>query len=150
MIRSFDELSLGELYAVLKLRQDVFIVEQECYYPDIDDADFSAVHMLVRDQQSLVGYQRFFAPGVQGDEAVIGRIIVAEAARGTGLGYELVRRGIAYCCSQWASNIRIAAQSHLQDFYRRNGFETISEPRLVDGIPHVDMLWQRGANQLPS
>lgn len=140
--RRFHELTLAELYALLKLRQDVFIVEQQCYYEDLDDIDQKALHILALDEdRALVGYARILAPGVIYTEASIGRIIVAETARGSGLGGELVRRAIEYCLDTYAgSGVRIAAQAHLQSFYQRHGFETVSEPRDVDGILHVEMV----------
>jgi ElaA protein len=144
LTKPFAELTLKELYAVLKLRQDVFIVEQECYYADIDSADDAAMHMLVvGSNEQLVAYLRLFEPGVRCNEASIGRIIVSPIARGVGLGKRLVEQGIGYCRSAFAdAGIRIEAQAHLQNFYGDCGFETVSEPRMVDGIPHVDMLWR--------
>ena len=144
LTKPFAELTLKQLYEVLKLRQDVFIVEQECCYDDIDSADDAAVHMLVvGSDEQLVAYLRLFEPGVRCDEASIGRIIVSRAARGVGLGKRLVEQGIDYCQSAFPNaGIRIEAQAHLQKFYADCGFETVSESRLVDGIPHVDMLWR--------
>lgn len=147
-LREFSQLTLDELYELLRLRQEIFVVEQECYYQDLDGLDQKSIHMLVTDGDRLIGYQRFFAPGVEAEEAVIGRIIVAMSARGQGFGFELVRRGIDYCRTTYPdAGIRIAAQAHLQDFYGRNGFHPVSEPRDVDGIPHVDMLWSDGSHQ---
>lgn len=141
-LREFNQLTLDELYELLRLRQEIFVVEQECYYQDLDGLDQRSVHMLVLDGDALVGYQRIFAPGVEADESVIGRIIVAASARGQGFGFELVRRGIDHCRTTYPeAGIRISAQAHLQDFYSRNGFYTVSQPKDVDGIPHVDMLW---------
>lgn len=144
LTKSFAELTLEELYAVLKLRQDVFIVEQECCYDDIDSADEAAVHMLVvGSDEQLVAYLRLFEPGVRCAEASIGRIIVSLTARGAGLGKRLVEQGIGYCRSAFPdAGIRIEAQAHLQEFYGDCSFETVSEPRMVDGILHVDMLWR--------
>ena len=144
LTKPFAELTLKQLYEVLKLRQDVFIVEQECCYDDIDSADDAAVHMLVvGSDEQLVAYLRLFEPGVRCNEASIGRIIVSLTARGVGLGKRLVEQGIDYCQSAFPNaGIRIEAQAHLQKFYADCGFETVSESRLVDGIPHVDMLWR--------
>ena len=145
--KQFNELTLDELYAVLKLRQDVFVIEQTCCYEDLDNADQTATHLLVQDAaRSLVAYQRVFEPGLRYDEASIGRIIVAESARSAGLGGEVVRQGIAHCRERFPnSGIRIEAQAHLGKFYGRHGFESVSDdPYDVDGIPHIDMVY-RGA-----
>lgn len=140
-IREFDQLTLPELYDIIRLRQDVFIVEQQCCYQDLDGEDQRATHMMARTLGGeLAGYQRIFAPGTVGEEPVIGRIIVAASARGTGFGSALVRRGIEFVRERHpGTTIRIAAQAHLQQFYIGLGFERISEPYPVDGIPHVDM-----------
>ena len=140
--REFSQLPLDELYEIIRLRQDVFIVEQQCCYQDLDNEDQRAIHMLVRGTDgALVGYQRIFLPGVLREEAILGRIIVAAAARGTGLGRTLVRRGIDFVREhQSNASIRIAAQAHLQQFYAGSGFVLISEAHPVDGIPHVDMI----------
>lgn len=140
--REFHELTLEELYDIIRLRQDVFVVEQQCCYQDLDGEDQQATHLMARAVDGrLIGYQRIFAPGVLADEPIIGRIIVAGSARGTGFGAELVKRGIALVHQRHpGTTIRIAAQAHLQQFYGRLGFATISETYPVDNIPHVDML----------
>ncbi len=140
--REFNQLAIGELYEIIRLRQDVFIVEQQCCYQDLDDEDQRAIHMLARGRDGcLAGYQRIFLPGVLREEAMLGRIIVAPASRGTGLGRTLVRRGIDFVREhQPNAIIRIAAQAHLERFYAQSGFVLISEAYPVDGIPHVDMI----------
>lgn len=145
-LREFAELTREELYALLRLRQDVFVVEQQCCYADIDGFDQQAVHMLIFDPpETLVGYQRLFAPGIWCDEAAISRIIIAESHRASGLGVEMVRRGVQWCLREHPeAGIRIGAQAHLENFYGRNGFTVAGNERVVDGIPHVDMLY-RGA-----
>ena len=138
----FGQLTTDELYEIVQLRQEVFIVEQQCCYVDLDGEDQRAIHMLARGiDGTLAGYQRIFLPGVLGDEAILGRIIVAATARGMGLGKLIVRRGIDFVRER-APNaiIRIAAQAHLQQFYAQSGFTTISEAYPVDGIPHLDMI----------
>ncbi len=143
-IAAWHDLSADDVHDLLKLRQDVFIVEQRCCYADIDGADRDAWHLLLRDaDQELLACARLFEPSRQADEAVIGRVIVAAAARSRGLGEQLVGRAVAWCRQRFPdAGIRIAAQAHLQDFYARCGFAPAGHARDVDGIPHIDMLWQ--------
>ncbi len=141
---SFDELDNHALYAALRLRQEVFAVEQASIYVDPDNLDQQAVHMLAWDGDQLVGYQRFLPPGLQEVESTIGRVIVAESARGTGLGKELVRRGIEHNIAAWPdADIRIHAQAHLDGFYGAFGFVAQGEVYDLDGIPHVEMVYPR-------
>ena len=138
----FEGLDTGRLYTLLKLRQDVFIIEQECLYLDLDDRDQSALHMLCWRGDELLAYQRCLPPGASYPESSIGRIVVAPAGRGLQLGRELVRRGIELNLQQWPGHvIRIGAQAHLQDFYTSMGFEVEGEEYIEDGIPHIEMLY---------
>ncbi|TGD72610.1 GNAT family N-acetyltransferase [Mangrovimicrobium sediminis] len=142
---NFEELDNRALYAALRLRQVVFAVEQTSIYLDLDDLDQAAVHMLVLDGEQLLAYQRCLPPGLQEVESTLGRIVVDQAARGTGLGTELVERGIAHNLATWPeSNIRIHAQAHLERFYGGLGFVTEGEPYDLDGIPHLEMVYFRG------
>lgn len=140
----YAALSTDDVYAILQLRQDVFVVEQECCYADIDGFDNRATHMLISETGgALIGCQRVFAPGIWCDEAAISRILIARNHRGSGLGEQLVRRGVDYCCERYpGAGIRIGAQAHLESFYGRNGFHSAGNARDVDGIPHIDMLWR--------
>lgn len=139
----FNELSLRELYLMLQLRQDVFVIEQDCIYRDMDDADQRCQHMLAfseEDDASLVAYLRVLPPGMRAAEPIIGRIIVATAARGNGIGARLVRRGIEFCREQHpGQTIRILAQAQLEGFYRQFGFEVLSDPYMEEGLLHIDM-----------
>lgn len=144
-----DELAAAELYDVLRLRSEVFVVEQQCLYQDIDGADLSehAVHLLAHDADSLIAYARLLfgtnalshsAPSTP--QARIGRVIVAGRARGRGLARDLVRRALTECGERWPGRVvALSAQAHLVDFYASMGFEALSEPYDEDGIPHVDM-----------
>lgn len=140
-LTTFERLTVRQLYAVLKLRQDVFVVEQQCAYPDMDDCDQQAVHLLATDDAGrLVACARLFAPGVRFPEASIGRVIVAESGRGTGTGHELMTRSVAICRRDYGNvDIRIDAQAHLQTFYEQHQFVVCSQPHMVDGILHVTM-----------
>jgi ElaA protein len=134
--RSFAELTAGELYAIIALREQVFVVEQRCAYLDADGHDTHARHVWAARGGVPLAYLRVLPPGAKFAEASIGRVVVAPSARGTGLGRELMRRGIAICDGP----IRIGAQAHLERFYRELGFETVSGPYDEDGIPHIEML----------
>jgi len=141
--RSFAELTIFELYAIVTLRERVFIVEQRCAYLDADGLDPRSRHLWATDGEAehaaLRAYLRIVPAGAKFAELSIGRVITAPEARGTGLGRELMRRGIAAC---GAVPIRIGAQAHLERFYRELGFVVASAPYDEDGIPHVDMLRQ--------
>ncbi len=137
----FDELDTAQLYQLLKLRQDVFILEQECFYLDLDDKDQASRHMLCRRDGELLAYQRCLPPGASYAESSIGRIVVSPAGRGMQLGRELVQRGIDHNQQRWPGHpIRIGAQAHLEGFYASLGFETMGEPYMEDGILHVEMV----------
>ena len=134
--RSFDELSARELYAITQLRERVFVVEQACVYLDADGADLVSRHLWAEAGGELHAYLRLVPAGVKFPEVSIGRVIVAPAARGTGLGKELMERGIA---AANGAPIRIGAQAHLEKFYGELGFVRASELYDEDGIPHVEM-----------
>ena len=138
---SFDELSKLELYEILKLRQEVFAVEQTSIYLDVDGLDQQSIHIACWEDQHLMAYQRCLPPGLQEKESTLGRIVVAPAARGRSLGRELVERGIAHNLQRWpGTNIRIHAQAHLEKFYSELGFVTDSDVYQLDGIPHLEMV----------
>jgi len=134
--RSFAELTAGELYAIVALRERIFVVEQRCAYLDADGYDLGARHLWAARDGRPVAYLRVLAPGAKFAEASIGRVVVDASERGTGLGRELMRRGIAMC----AGSIRIGAQAYLERFYSDLGFEIASAPYDEDGIPHVEMI----------
>lgn len=137
----FGELSAAELYRILQLRTEVFVVEQACAYLDPDGMDAAAWHCRYTEGGRLLAYQRCLPPGSAFDESSIGRIVVAPARRGTGLGRELVTRGIAFNQRHWPGHaIRIGAQSHLAAFYASLGFISEDDHYLEDGIEHVHMV----------
>jgi ElaA protein len=137
----FSELSAAEIYEVLQLRAEVFVVEQECPYLDPDGMDAPALHCRYTEDGRLLAYQRCLPPGTAFDESSIGRIVVAASQRGSGLGRELVTRGIAFNRRNWPEHaIRIGAQSHLAAFYASLGFISEDDHYLEDGIEHVHMV----------
>jgi len=135
--RSFAELAVSELYAITVLRERVFIVEQACAYLDADGFDPVSRHLWGEADGRIHAYLRIVPAGAKFDEISIGRVITAPEARGTGLGRELMKRGIEAC---GAVAIRIGAQAHLERFYGELGFVRASAPYDEDGIPHLEML----------
>lgn len=137
----FAALTTAELYEVLQLRTEVFVMEQAGIYQDMDGADHAAVHVLGTAGGKLMAYARCFPAGLKFAEASIGRVITRESVRGTGLGHELMRQAIACVVAQWgAQPLRIGAQARLEKFYLQHGFAKTGDPYIEDGIPHVEML----------
>ena len=141
----FNDLSPADLYQVLAQRQQVFILEQACLYPDIDGLDPLAHHLLgwrtVDGQRQLVAYLRVLGPGVKYDEMSLGRVITTQAARGSGAGRALLAHGIGCAEALYPGHrIRIGAQQYLEKFYQGFGFATVTAPYDEDGIQHIDML----------
>ncbi|MFC3123305.1 GNAT family N-acetyltransferase [Agaribacter flavus] len=142
LVLSFSELSINQLYAVLRLRSEVFVVEQNCVYQDIDNRDLDAMHVLFVDNNGvLLAYARLLPADLTYSTPSIGRIIVAPQARGNNLGKQLVTFCVKTCERLWANqDIKIGAQCYLENFYNSFGFLRVSEDYLEDGIPHLDML----------
>ena len=140
-IKSFEELTTAELYAILHLRSEVFVIEQNCAYQDLDYSDQKALHLMGTDDNGvLLAYTRIFGPGIKYTEASIGRVVTSPLARGKGAGRELMERSIAELQQHYGKiPIKIGAQQYLQKFYGALGFEQTSEMYLEDGIPHIEM-----------
>lgn len=140
----FDELSTKDLYRILQVRAEIFIVEQDCVYQDVDGFDQQALHVMGQipsgDEAQLVCYTRLLPPGAKYEGASIGRVVTKKSARGGGVGKVLMLNSLAFCKEQWPDTaITISAQQYLQKFYTGLGFETLSEPYDEDGIPHIRM-----------
>ncbi|HAS62124.1 MAG TPA: GNAT family N-acetyltransferase [Vibrio sp.] len=139
----FTQLTNIELYQLLKLRVDVFVVEQTCPYPELDGNDmFDGVyHLLGYQGETLVACARLLKKGITYPCASIGRVATLQTARGGGLGHKLLNQAINECDRLWpGESIEIGAQEHLTAFYQQHGFIQTSEMYLEDGIPHIDML----------
>lgn len=138
---AFDRIDTPTLYGLLRLRSEVFVVEQQCVFQDMDNTDQLALHLLGHDgQDRLSAYARCFGPGVKYAEASIGRVVTAAHARGSGVGHVLMREAVARVTAHWgAPAIRIGAQARLQAFYEQHGFRVDGEPYIEDGIPHIEM-----------
>jgi ElaA protein len=142
-VKHFKALNIDELYEILKLRIDVFVVEQTCFYPDLDEIDRhqETLHLFCYQQGKIAGYLRILAKGQSYDDYIsIGRVIIAKHARGSGLGHQLMTKAVDVCKQYFPEQaIKISAQEHLEDFYIQHGFERISEMYLEDNIPHIAM-----------
>ncbi|MDN2662063.1 GNAT family N-acetyltransferase [Psychromonas sp. 14N.309.X.WAT.B.A12] len=138
----FSELSAQRLYQILKLRQDVFVLEQTCLYADLDELDQQSAHisLINEEDDSLLAYCRVLPAGVIYDDVAIGRVVVNQQARNKGIAKKLIEKTITFIETEMqASAITISAQSHLQRFYESLGFLVISEPYDEDGIEHITM-----------
>ena len=139
-IKRFDELTLDELYNILQLRNEVFIVEQNCVYKDLDGKDRSAWHLMAVENDRLVAYTRILPPGVSYNDPAIGRVVTSSLKRRSGLGRELMKRSIEACRIFFGkTSITLSAQVYLQSFYESFGFMPVGEEYLDDGIPHIKM-----------
>ncbi|MDE0811665.1 MAG: GNAT family N-acetyltransferase [Alphaproteobacteria bacterium] len=136
------DMAAGLLLEILHLRQDVFILEQQCFYPDIDGLDPIAHHLVGRDDSGIiVAYCRVFAPGDYYSEPAVGRVLVGRSARGVGIARAMMEEANRYCAEKFATNkLRLNAQEHLQSFYESLGYGHVRGPYDEDGIPHVEML----------
>lgn len=141
-IKTYQELSRDELYALLQLRAEVFVVEQDCVYQDLDGKDNKALHVLGYKENKLVAYTRIFPPGAYFEDASIGRVVVQQKERMHKYGYELMDVSTATVLERFdVSKIKISAQVYLKKFYNTLGFIEVGEGYLEDGIPHIGMLF---------
>lgn len=139
-IKPFKALSLDELYNLLELRSEVFIVEQNCVYQDIDGKDRKAIHLIGEFEGETVAYCRLFKAGDYFDESSIGRVIVKEKYRDRKWGHDLIREAVKAIKNDFGEDrITISAQLYLKKFYENHGFSQTSEEYLEDGIPHIEM-----------
>lgn len=141
----FDDIPRNDWYEVLRQRQDVFILEQTCLYPDIDGHDPDSHHLMawreIDGKRTLVAYLRCLPPGLKYDEMSLGRVLTTRAARGSGIGRELLAKAIPLAEALHPGHrFRIGAQAHLEKFYAGFGFKTVTEPYDEDGIMHIDMV----------
>ncbi|MCR8747077.1 GNAT family N-acetyltransferase [Romboutsia lituseburensis] len=142
-IKSFEELKNKELYKILNLRSEVFVVEQECLFNDCDGSDENCYHLYLEENDEILAYLRIVEKGISYDEISIGRVVVSKDARGRGIARKLMLKGIEFIEKELNDNeIRISAQEYLVDFYKSLGFEEVSEVYLEDNILHVEMLYK--------
>ncbi len=139
--KTFKQLSSDELYAILQLRSEVFVVEQDCVYQDLDFKDQKALHVMGYKNKTLVAYTRIFKPGDYFEHASIGRVIVKETERHHKYGYDIMMASIDAVKNYFnVTTIKISAQIYLERFYNNLGFKRVGEGYLEDGIPHIEMI----------
>ena len=140
-IKKFNELSLNELYQILQLRSEVFVVEQDCVYQDIDGKDDKALHIIGEVNGEIVAYTRCFDKGFYFEEAAIGRVVVKDNQRKSGYGHQIMKASIEAIKDHFGTEkIKLSAQQYLIKFYESHGFTSIGEGYLEDGIPHIAMV----------
>lgn len=140
IVKSFRELTTEELYQLLALRSEVFVVEQDCVYQDVDGKDQEALHLMLFDEKVLVAYARIFPAGAYFDKASAGRVVVKSTYRGKKLGVALMKAVINTVKERYnTSEISLSAQTYLKKFYTDLGFQAVGAEYLEDGIPHILM-----------
>jgi ElaA protein len=145
--KQFSELTLNELYEIIQLRAEIFVVEQDCVYNDLDGLDKVAVHQFIKKEGKIVAYSRLLQPGTRFPEYSIGRVVVKQSERGTGLGIEMMEAAKNFIVNEWgATKIKVSAQKYLRKFYEDLGFEIVTDEYLEDGIPHFGMIFQQKSN----
>ena len=141
VVKSYTDLTRDELYDILQLRSEVFVVEQDCVYQDIDGKDDIALHVFAYKEKDLVAYTRIFPPNTYFEDASIGRVVVRASERKHKYGYDLMKTSIAAVEEAYqTTTIKISAQTYLKSFYNNLGFKEVGEGYLEDGIPHIGMI----------
>ena len=138
----FPELDKEELYQILRLRSEVFVVEQDCVYQDIDNKDQKAIHLFYKEEEEIIGYTRIFKKGDYYENPSIGRVVVSKNKRGKDLGKEIMLESMKYIKNNIkGEKIELSAQVYLDNFYKDLGFYSKGEEYLEDGIPHQRMFF---------
>lgn len=140
-LKTFNALTNSQLYQILNLRLQIFVIEQDCFYQDMDDKDQKALHFFKEENQKIIAYTRIFKPGDYYEEAAFGRVAVRESKRKIGLGHILINKTVEQIEKTFGKvPVKIGAQVYLKRFYEKHNFIKISEEYLEDGIPHIHML----------
>lgn len=140
-VKTFSELTTQELYAILQLRSEVFVVEQDCVYQDIDGKDVKSWHIIGEKDGKIIAYTRVFKAGDYFENASIGRVVVKETERAFGYGHDILKASIEFITTTFHEHvIKISAQLYLKKFYGQHGFQQVGEGYLEDGIPHIGMI----------
>ncbi len=141
-LAALEQLTARQLHDVLQLRSEVFVLEQQCIFQDIDGLDMQAMHLLGQGDGELLAYARCLPAGARYGEASIGRVVTRQHARGHGLGHLLIAQALRSVSTLWgAQAIRIGAQAHLEKYYSAHGFVDVGKPYVEDGIDHLEMIW---------
>ena len=140
--KTFSELDTEDLYQILRLRSEVFVVEQDCVYQDIDNKDHNAIHLYYKENDQIVAYTRIFKAGDYYENPCIGRVVVSKKNRGNDLGKKIMIDSMEYIKQNIkGEKIELSAQKYLDKFYKDLGFYKIGEDYLEDGIPHQRMIF---------
>ena len=142
-VKSFQELSLEEFHDIIALRIQIFIIEQNCPYQEVDGKDKLAHHLFFKNEMDeIIAVTRIFPKGISYAEVAIGRVVVHEDYRGTGLGNQLMADSMNFVRDKYGEvPVRLSAQKHLENYYGNHGFKSTGKEYLEDGIPHVEMLY---------
>ena len=142
-LKEFTELTTAELYEILKLRAEVFVVEQNCPYQDLDDKDQSSYHLFLEDNGQIIAVLRILPKNIAYKAMAIGRLIVKKSYRGKGISRKMMVRAMEFIIEDLGKEkIRLSGQAYLNDFYQSLGFEKVSEMYLEDGIEHFEFLYE--------
>ena len=142
-LKKFDELTTEELYEILKLRVEIFVVEQDCANQDLDDKDQCAYHLFLEDGDEIIAVLRILPENVAFEDMAIGRIVVRKSHRGQGIARAMMKRAMEFIVKDLGKrSIRLSGQAYLVDFYEGLGFERVSDEYLEDGIPHFEFLFE--------
>ena len=142
-LKEFTELTTAELYEILKLRAEVFVVEQNCPYQDLDDKDQSSYHLFLEDNGQIIAVLRILPENIAYKEMAIGRLIVKKSYRGKGISRKMRVRAMEFITEDLGKEkIRLSGQAYLTDFYQSLGFEKVSEMYFEDGIEHFEFLYE--------
>lgn len=142
-IKKYEDLTVDELYNILKIRNEIFVVEQNCPYQDCDGKDKQAYHLFLVNDNDIIAYTRILKKGVSYEEVSIGRFLVAEKYRGKGIAKEMLSKSIDFIEEVLGEKeIRISAQVYIMNLYLKYGFKKVTDTYLEDGIPHVEMLYK--------
>lgn len=143
-VKEFNQLTTKELYEILKVRAEVFVVEQQCIFQELDSKDEVSYHLFIEDNSEIIAYLRILPPNISYSEAAIGRVLTKAEHRKKGISRKLVQNAINFVTdSLGEQTIRISAQAYLLKFYNDLGFESVSEVYLEDGIEHIEMLYKK-------
>ena len=141
IVKTFEELSTHELYDILQLRSEVFVVEQDCVYQDLDGKDTKALHIIGKKEGKIIAYTRCFKPGIYFEEASIGRVVVDSEERKYRYGSDVMKASVKAIKNHYdTKTIKLSAQTYLKKFYNSHVFIEIGEEYLEDGIPHIAMI----------
>ena len=141
-LKKYDDLTRDELYEILKLRVEVFVVEQNCPYQDLDDKDKVAYHLFLEHDGSIIAVSRILPENISYNEMAIGRVIVKKSHRGRGIAQEMMNTAIDFIIRDMGkTRIRLSGQAYLTNFYEDLGFKKVSDEYLEDGIPHFEFLY---------